>query len=397
MTPNATDMFVIPKPRRAWPDPALPKEKLVQRLTTDLARFPGNSYDVTRPIQMRFNERIAGVRGDIAVKVFGDDVAAMNRTAAQVADVLRRTSGAVDVKIEYTGELPVLDVSVNRDAMARIGLTAQDMQDSITAAIGGWTAGMIFEGDRRFSVVIRLTEAQRADLGHVGRIPLPVSGGAFVPLASVADVRVADGPNQISREKGKRRVVIQTNVRGGDVGSVGAEARGAINTSVLTRRQLPGMGRSGREFAIRRRAAEPRRAGMPRPRPAVAVRCARQRPGGCAGVHRHAVRLCRRGVATVRARHGPLDLRGGGLHRAVRHCGAQRAGDGARNPAIDAGGHAARGRSPRRGAATAATRGADGAGGGLGFVPMALGRGAGAEVQRPLATVVIGGWNPPRC
>jgi cobalt-zinc-cadmium resistance protein CzcA len=150
MPPNATDMFVILKPRKDWPNPDLAKEELVSRIEGNLAKIPGNAYEITQPIQMRFNELIAGVRGDIAVKVFGDDFNQMNRTAEQIAAVLRRTQGAADVKVEQTTGLPMLDIRVNRDAMARLGVTAQDVQDTVTATIGGRTSGQIFEGDRRF-------------------------------------------------------------------------------------------------------------------------------------------------------------------------------------------------------------------------------------------------------
>ncbi|MFC0685242.1 efflux RND transporter permease subunit [Novosphingobium clariflavum] len=232
MPPNATDMFVILKPRDAWPDPKLAKEDLVSRIEANLAKIPGNAYEITQPIQMRFNELIAGVRGDIAVKVFGDDFTTMNRTAEQIAAILRRTEGAADVKVEQTTGLPMLDIRVNRDAMARLGVTAQDVQDTITATLGGRESGRIFEGDRRFPVVIRLSEAQRADLNLLQQVQVPVAGGGFVPLASVADVGVTDGPNQISRENGKRRVVVQANVRGRDVGSVVADAQATIGSQV---------------------------------------------------------------------------------------------------------------------------------------------------------------------
>ncbi len=232
MPPNATDMFVIVKPPAEWPDPGLGKAALIERLETKLGQFPGNAYEITQPIQMRFNELIAGVRGDIAVKVFGDDFVAMNRTAEQIASVLRRTEGAVDVKVEQTTGLPMLDIRVNRDAMARVGVTAQDVQDTITATLGGRTSGMIFEGDRRFPVVIRLSDTERADLRRLEQVQVPVAGGSYVPLSSVADIGVVDGPNQISRENGKRRVVVQANVRGRDVGSVVADAQEAVASGV---------------------------------------------------------------------------------------------------------------------------------------------------------------------
>jgi cobalt-zinc-cadmium resistance protein CzcA len=232
MPPNATDMFVILKPRDQWPDPDLSKEKLVERLEEQLAKIPGNAYEITQPIQMRFNELIAGVRGDIAVKVFGDDFTSMTTTAERIAAILRRTRGATDVKVEQTSGLPMLDIRVNREAMARLGVTAQDVQDTIAATLGGREAGMIFEGDRRFPVVLRLSEAQRADFDALGQVQVPVGGGAFVPLSSVAQLTVVDGPNQISRENGKRRVVVQANVRGRDVGGVVTESQAAIARDV---------------------------------------------------------------------------------------------------------------------------------------------------------------------
>lgn len=235
MPPNVTDTFVIMKPRDQWPDPGLPKAEFVERLEQRLATLPGNNYEITQPIQMRFNELIAGVRGDVAVKIFGDDFAQMNATAEAIADVLRRTEGATDIRIEQTEGLPMLDIRPNRTAMSRLGLTAGDVQDTVAAAIGGREAGLIFEGDRRFPVVIRLPEAARSDLTSIAQVPVPTPDGGFVPLSTVADIAVIDGPNQISRENGKRRVVVQANVRGRDVASVVAEAQSAVTTSV----QLP--------------------------------------------------------------------------------------------------------------------------------------------------------------
>ncbi|WP_430386209.1 efflux RND transporter permease subunit [Blastomonas fulva] len=232
MPPNVTDTFVIMKPRNQWPDPGLAKAEFVKRLEQRLAKLPGNNYEITQPIQMRFNELIAGVRGDVAVKIFGDDFAQMNATAEAIAGVLRRTEGATDVRVEQTEGLPMLDIRPNRTAMSRLGLTAGDVQDTVAAAIGGREAGMIFEGDRRFPVVIRLPEAARSDLTSIAQVPVPTPDGGFVPLSTVADVSVIDGPNQISRENGKRRVVVQANVRGRDVASVVAEAQAAVTSTV---------------------------------------------------------------------------------------------------------------------------------------------------------------------
>lgn len=232
MPPNISDTFIIMKPREEWPDPKLPKAELVEAVEKKLAVLPGNAFEISQPIQMRFNELIAGVRGDVAVKVFGDDADAMARTANQVATILRRTAGAVDVRVEQTEGLPMLDIRPRREALAAMGLSAKAVQDVVAAAIGGRDAGMIFEGDRRFAVTIRLDDTQRADIEAVGQIPVPTPDGAFVPLASVAEIAVTTGPNQISRENGKRRIVVQANVRGRDVASVVADAQADIASAV---------------------------------------------------------------------------------------------------------------------------------------------------------------------
>ncbi|MEA3029050.1 MAG: heavy metal efflux system protein [Sphingomonadales bacterium] len=232
MPSNATDTFVILKPRSEWPNPRLPKEELVERIQRRVSTIPGNSYEITQPIQMRFNELIAGVRGDIAVKVFGDDFATMNATANRIAEVLRNVRGAADVRVEQTEGLPLLDIRPNRDAMARVGVTPGDVQDVVAATIGGREAGVIFEGDRRFPVVIRLADTARSDMQSIGQIPIPTASGSFVPLSSVAEIVIGDGPNQISRENGKRRVVVQANVRGRDVAGVVEEAQREIGARI---------------------------------------------------------------------------------------------------------------------------------------------------------------------
>lgn len=232
MPSNATDTFVILKPRSEWPNPRLPKEELVEQIEKKVSTIPGNSYEITQPIQMRFNELISGVRSDIAVKVFGDDFASMNATADRIAEVLRKVRGAADVRVEQTEGLPLLDIRPNRDAMARVGVTPGDVQDVVAATIGGREAGVIFEGDRRFPVVIRLADTARSDIQSIGQIPVPIAGGSFVPLSSVADIGIGEGPNQISRENGKRRVVVQANVRGRDVAGVVEDAQGQIAARV---------------------------------------------------------------------------------------------------------------------------------------------------------------------
>ena len=232
MPPNISDTFIIMKPRDEWPDGRLSKADLVAKVEKVLEGIPGGAFEISQPIQMRFNELIAGVRGDIAVKVFGDDFDAMNDTANRIAAILRQTEGAADVRVEQTQGLPMLDIRPRRDIMSRLGITAQTVQDTVSAAIGGRDAGMIFEGDRRFAVTIRLSDVARANLQTLGQVPVPLPNGGFVPLQSVADIGVTDGPNQISRENGKRRVVVQANVRGRDVASVVADAEAAIASQV---------------------------------------------------------------------------------------------------------------------------------------------------------------------
>ncbi|MDE0877130.1 MAG: CusA/CzcA family heavy metal efflux RND transporter [Sphingomonas bacterium] len=392
MPPNATDMFVILKDRKDWPDPSLTKEALISRIEGQLSKIPGNAYEITQPIQMRFNELIAGVRGDIAVKVFGDDFNTMNATAEKIASVLRRTNGAVDVKVEQTTGLPMLDIRVNRDAMARLGVTAQDVQDIVNATLGGQPSGMIFEGDRRFPVVIRLSEDQRADISLLSQVQVPTPSGQFVPLASVADIRVIDGPNQISRENGKRRVVVQANVRGRDVGSVVADAQAAIGKDV---RLPPG---SYLEWGGQFENLASAQARLQLVIPACFVLILLLLYGALGSVRDAAIvftgvplalvggvlALFLRGMDfSISAAVGFIALSGiAVLHGLVRvssiqdlmRTGMDRA-EAARTGALQ------RLRPVVMTALVAS----------LGFVPMALGSGAGAEVQKPLATVVIGG------
>lgn len=232
MPPNISDTFIIMKPKGEWPDSGLSKPDLIAKVETVLEGIPGGAFEISQPIQMRFNELIAGVRGDIAIKVFGDDFDAMNDTANEIAAVLRKTEGAADVRVEQTQGLPMLDIRPNRDVMSRLGITAQTVQDTVSAAVGGRDAGMIFEGDRRFAVTIRLADATRADLQMLAQVPVPLPNGGFVPLRSVAEIGVTDGPNQISRENGKRRVVVQANVRGRDVAGVVNDAQAMIESDV---------------------------------------------------------------------------------------------------------------------------------------------------------------------
>lgn len=236
MPPSVADTYVMLKPKEEWPDPSRPKADLVAQLQRELPDMPGNNYEFIQPIQMRFNELIAGVRSDVAVKVFGDDMEVLASVGADIEGILSSVPGAADPKLEQTTGLPILTVALKRPEMARLGLSVADVQEVVEVAIGGKSAGQLFEGDRRFDIVVRLPERLRADLDQLGRLPIPLrarSGGTgFVPLSAVADVEIAPGPNQISRENGKRRVVVTANVRGRDIGSFVAEAQRRIEESV---------------------------------------------------------------------------------------------------------------------------------------------------------------------
>ncbi|RYD50776.1 MAG: CusA/CzcA family heavy metal efflux RND transporter [Sphingobacteriales bacterium] len=234
MPPNVADTFVMLKPISEWPEPKT-KAELVTQMETALAQLPGNNYEFTQPIQMRFNELISGVRSDVAVKVFGDDTSSMLQTAKHIAAVLGKIAGAADVKTEQAEGLPMLTILPNRNAMERYGLNVADVQEVIQAATGGREAGQVFNGDRRFSLVVRLPEHLRSDLSALENLPIPLPSGtnpAFIPLREVATLKQEYGPNQIGRENGKRNIAVTANVRGRDLGSFVEEARQAIATQV---------------------------------------------------------------------------------------------------------------------------------------------------------------------
>ena len=243
MPPSVADIFIIIKPQSEWSGKYRNKEELIAAMEKAVREVPGNNFEFTQPIQMRFNELLSGVRADVAVKVFGDDLDVMLTTAERIEKIIKNIPGAADVRIEQITGLPVLSIQMDRTKMARYGLNGNDIQDAINIAIGGRTAGLIFEGDRRFELQVRLPETIRSDLGSLKRLPIklppvlvpavgqnaqPALAPIYVALEEVANIEIVKGPNQISRENGKRRVVITANVRGRDIGSFVMEAEKQI-------------------------------------------------------------------------------------------------------------------------------------------------------------------------
>ncbi|MDM0009612.1 CusA/CzcA family heavy metal efflux RND transporter [Variovorax sp. J22G73] len=240
MPPNISDGYIMLKPEREWPvaegGARRTRAELLAAVQEEVEKLPGNNYEFSQPIQLRFNELISGVRSDVAVKIFGDDMAVLDKTAAEVSQALGKIPGAAEVKVEQTTGLPMLTVNIDRQKTARYGLNVGDVQDTISIAVGGREAGTLFDGDRRFDIIVRLPEHLRTDLEAIKRLPvaLPKGAGAdgartsFIPLGEVATLDIAPGPNQVSREDGKRRIVVSANVRGRDLGSFVAEAEEAL-------------------------------------------------------------------------------------------------------------------------------------------------------------------------
>ena len=239
MPPSVADNFIILKPRDQWPDPDRSKADFVAKLENAVRKLPGNNYEFTQPIQMRFNELISGVRADLGIKVFGDDLEQLLASGEEIREVLEGIEGVADPQVEQITGLPLLSIIPDRSAMARYGLNVVDVQELLAASVGGEIAGAIFEGDRRFELVVRLPEDIRRDLLRLERLPIPTpaveEGPGYVHLGEVAKLVLAPGPNQISRENGKRRVVVTANVRGRDLGSFVKEAQQGIADKV----QLP--------------------------------------------------------------------------------------------------------------------------------------------------------------
>jgi len=230
MPPNVADTFLILKPKKEWPNPDKSKAQFVAELRAAVEAVPGNKYEFTQPIEMRFNELIAGVRTDVAIRIYGDDLDTLKAAGEQTSKLLATVPGARDVRVEQTTGLPMLSVEPQRDHLALLGLTVADLQQTLQTAIGGTQVGLIYEGDRRFKLVVRLDEDLRQNPDVLARLPLPLPIGAspdlgYVPLGEVATIKELIGPNQINRESGKRNVVVTANVEGRDLGSFIAETQ----------------------------------------------------------------------------------------------------------------------------------------------------------------------------
>ncbi|MGR4877775.1 efflux RND transporter permease subunit [Pseudoxanthomonas sp. LARHCG66] len=249
MPPSVADTFIMLRPRAEWPDPRKPKATLVAEIERAVQQIPGNNYEFTQPIQMRMNELISGVRADVAIKVYGDDLDALVELGEQIERVAKTVDGAADVRLEQATGLPLLTITPDRQALIRYGLNPGDVQHTVATAVGGEVAGQLFEGDRRFDIVVRLPEALRQDPSALQDLPIPLGRSdnedestrsaawdsgtpRTVPLREVAKIETTLGPNQINRENGKRRVVVTANVRGRDLGGFVAELREKIGAGV---------------------------------------------------------------------------------------------------------------------------------------------------------------------
>ncbi|MDM4768273.1 CusA/CzcA family heavy metal efflux RND transporter [Pelomonas sp. SE-A7] len=238
MPPNISDGYIMLKPMDQWPTPRKTRDELLAAIREEADNVPGNNYEFSQPIQLRFNELISGVRSDVAVKVFGDDNEVLNETAGKIAQVLQAVPGATEVKVEQTTGLPMLTVNIDRSKATRYGLNMTDVQDAVATAIGGREAGTFFQGDRRFQMLVRLPDAQRENMEALRRLPVPLPKGSaegrvsYVPLSEVASLELAPGPNQVSRENGKRRIVVSANVTGRDLGSFVTDAQAAIDQKI---------------------------------------------------------------------------------------------------------------------------------------------------------------------
>lgn len=398
MPPSSSDTYIIVRPQNEWPDPDTTKDDLIKRIEAEATKLPGNKVGFSQPIEMRFNELIAGVREDLAVKVFGDDFAEMQRTAARIADVLRKVDGAESVKVEETAGLPFLEIKIDKSEIARRGLSLASVQDLIETAVGGRPAGLVFEGDRRFQIVVRLNDALRNDISALEDLPVPLPNAnpnapsSSVPLRTVATFEQTEGANQISRENGKRRVVATAEVRGRDIGSLVAEAQAKVNDQVkLPPGSFLTWGGQFENFSVARQRLMIVVPGcflliylllfgaLGSPRDALIVFSAvpLALTGGIAALWLRGMPFSISAAVGFIALSGVAVLNGLVMLTQIRKLILEGVGT---RLAISQGA-LTRFRPVIMTALVAS----------LGFVPMAIATGTGAEVQKPLATVVIGG------
>ena len=392
MPPNISDGYIMLKNHEDWPDPNKSKAQLLAEIQKKLDSAPGNAFEMSQPVQLRFNELISGVRSDLGIKVYGDDLAQLLKSGNDIAAVLGGVRGAEGVKVEQVAGLPMLSVDANRTALYRYGLNVADVQDVLAAATGGEEAGQVFEGDQRFAVVVRLPEAMRSNLSALERLPVPLPAGGYVPLGEVAKLSLAPGPNQISRENGKRRLVVTANVRGRDLGGFVTEVRQTIAQEV----ELPPGYWLGYGGTFEQLESASKRLSLLVPVTLVMIFALLMMTFGSAkdaalvfsgvplALTGGVIALLLRDIPlSITAGVGFITLSGVAVLTGVMMVSAFR--DGLANGLdIDAAirdGAMLRLRPILMVALVAA----------LGFLPMALNTGTGAEVQRPLATVVIGG------
>ena len=392
MPPNASDAYVILKPRDEWPDPDLPKDELVGEMESALGGLIGNLYEFSQPIELRFNELIAGVRGDVAVKLYGDDLTALTEAAGEVAGVLGGVEGAADVKVQQVTGFPTLDIAFDRPTIARYGLTVEEVAQSVAIALGGRPAGLVFEGDRRFDVVVRLEDATRDDFDQLGALPIVLENGVTVPLRTLADFQVVDGLAEVRREQGRRLVIVSANVRERDLGSFVEEAQERVSTGVdmppASFIEWGGQYQNLQEAQARLTIVVPiafalvllllfMALGGWVPALAVFSAIPMALAGGVFALALRGLPFSVSAAVGFIALSGVAVLNGLVMMTAIR----QRLDSGMPLDEALADGALARLRPVLMTALVAS----------LGFVPMAIATGTGAEVQRPLATVVIGG------
>ena len=239
MPPNIADTYVLLKPKTQWPKPRKTKEELIEKMEIALETLPGNNYEFSQPIELRFNELISGVRSDLAVKIYGDDLDQLLKSATEISTVMQKVKGASDVKVEQVSGLPVLSIIPDRESLDRFGLNISDVQEVVEVAMGGKEVGQLFNGDQRFDIVVRLPEHLRTDIKTLERLPIPLKQISksknhpnYVPLKEVANISIIYGPNQISRENAKRRIVVTANVRGRDLGSFVTQIQKSLSEEV---------------------------------------------------------------------------------------------------------------------------------------------------------------------